>query len=38
MAARLYVQAAGEAHSLAERNHLTLRASALHGRISSDGG
>ncbi|MEW2484363.1 DUF6596 domain-containing protein [Mycobacterium sp. NPDC049093] len=37
-AARLYVQAAAEAHSLAERNHLTLRASALHGRISSDGG
>lgn len=37
-AARLYVQAAAEAHSLAERNHLTLRASALHGRISSDDG
>ena len=37
-AARLYVQAAAEAHSLAERNHLTLRASALHGRISGDDG
>lgn len=37
-AARLYVQAAAEAHSVAERNHLTLRASALHGRISSDDG
>nr|MDT0522677.1 DUF6596 domain-containing protein [Streptomyces sp. DSM 41633] len=32
-AARLYVQAAAEAHSLAERNHLTLRASVLHRRI-----
>ncbi|MEV0674700.1 DUF6596 domain-containing protein [Mycobacterium sp. NPDC050441] len=37
-AARLYVQAAAEAQSLAERNHLTLRASALHGHISGDGG
>ncbi|MCG7610889.1 MULTISPECIES: RNA polymerase sigma factor [Mycobacterium] len=32
-AAHLYVQAAAEAQTLAERNHLTLRASALHGRI-----
>ena len=37
-AARLYVQAAAEAHSLAERNHLTLRACALHGHIPSDDG
>ncbi|MFV8051857.1 RNA polymerase sigma factor [Mycobacterium sp. 48b] len=37
-AARLYVQAAAEAQSLAERNHLTLRASALHGRISREDG
>ncbi|WKG00865.1 RNA polymerase sigma factor [Mycolicibacterium sp. HK-90] len=33
-AAQLYVRAAAEAHSVAERNHLTLRASVLHGRIS----
>lgn len=32
-AAHLYVQAAAEAQTLAERNHLTLRASALYGRI-----
>lgn len=38
MAAQLYVQAAGEAQSLAERNHLTLRASVLHGRISDEDG
>ncbi|KHO22153.1 RNA polymerase sigma factor [Mycolicibacterium setense] len=37
-AAQLYVRAAAEAQSLAERNHLTLRASVLHGRISSGGG
>ncbi len=37
-AARLYVQAAAEAQSLSERNHLTLRASVLHGHISADGG
>ncbi|WP_054602359.1 RNA polymerase sigma factor [Mycolicibacterium fortuitum] len=37
-AARLYVQAAAEAQSLPERNHLTLRASVLHGHISADGG
>lgn len=33
-AAQLYVQAAAEAHSVAERNHLTVRASLVHGRIS----
>ncbi|WP_167857857.1 DUF6596 domain-containing protein [Mycobacterium sp. DL99] len=38
MAARLYVKAAAEAQSLAERNHLTLRASVLHGRISREDG
>lgn len=37
-AAQLYVQAAAGAQSLAERNHLTLRASALHRRISEAGG
>jgi RNA polymerase sigma factor (sigma-70 family) len=37
-AARLYVQAAAEALSLAERNHLTLRASALRRRISGADG
>lgn len=37
-AARLYVQAAAEAQSLPERNHLTLRASVLHGHIFADGG
>ncbi|OCB13452.1 RNA polymerase subunit sigma-24 [Mycolicibacterium porcinum] len=37
-AAQLYVQAAAEAPSLAERNHLTLRASVLHGRISEEDG
>ncbi|OFB37265.1 RNA polymerase subunit sigma-24 [Mycolicibacterium sp. (ex Dasyatis americana)] len=37
-AAHLYVQAAAEAQTLAERNHLTLRASALHGRIPGRGG
>ncbi|MGV0810125.1 RNA polymerase sigma factor [Mycolicibacterium setense] len=37
-AAQLYVRAAAEAQSLPERNHLTLRASVLHGRISSGGG
>lgn len=37
-AARLYVKAAAQAQSLAERNHLTLRASVLHGRISADDG
>ncbi|WP_441963376.1 RNA polymerase sigma factor [Mycolicibacterium houstonense] len=33
-AAQLYVQAAAEAPSVAERNHLTLRASLVRGRIS----
>lgn len=37
-AARLYVQAAAEAHTLAERNHLTLRAAALRQRLSGDAG
>lgn len=37
-AAQLYVQAAAEAQSLPERTHLTLRASVLHGRISSGDG
>ncbi len=37
-AARLYVEAAAEAQSLAERNHLTLRASVLHGQISREDG
>ena len=31
-AARLYVQAAAEAHTVAERNHLTMRAAALRHR------
>jgi RNA polymerase sigma factor (sigma-70 family) len=34
MAARLYVEAAEQAHNLAERNHLTLRAATLHQRLS----
>jgi predicted RNA polymerase sigma factor len=33
-AARLYVQAAGQAQSVAERNHLTLRAATLRARVS----
>ncbi|QRY44291.1 RNA polymerase subunit sigma-24 [Mycolicibacterium boenickei] len=37
-AARLYVKAAAEAQSLAERNHLTLRASVLHGRVAREDG
>ncbi|MED5814660.1 DUF6596 domain-containing protein [Mycolicibacterium sp. 050232] len=37
-AAQLYVRAAAEAQSVAERNHLTLRASVLHGRISGEDG
>ncbi|CRZ14283.1 RNA polymerase sigma factor [Mycolicibacterium neworleansense] len=37
-AAQLYVQAAAEAPSLAERNHLTLCAAVLHRRISTEGG
>ncbi|MGV0812880.1 DUF6596 domain-containing protein [Mycolicibacterium boenickei] len=37
-AARLYVEAAAHAHSLAERNHLTLRASVLRRRISGEDG
>lgn len=37
-AAQLYVQAAAKAQSVPERNHLTLRASVLHGRISSGDG
>jgi predicted RNA polymerase sigma factor len=38
MAAKLYVQAAAEAQSVAERNHLTLRAAVLHGRNSEQDG
>ncbi|QZH59291.1 RNA polymerase subunit sigma-24 [Mycolicibacterium farcinogenes] len=37
-AAKLYVQAAAEAQSVAERNHLTLRAAVLHGRNSEQDG
>ncbi|WP_040798916.1 RNA polymerase sigma factor [Nocardia higoensis] len=33
-AARLYVEAAAQAHNLAERNHLTLRAATLHQRLA----
>jgi RNA polymerase sigma factor (sigma-70 family) len=35
-AAELYVQAAAQAHNVAERNHLTLRAAALHQRIANE--
>jgi len=37
-AARLYVEAAAQAHNLAERNHLTLRAAALHQRRAGERG
>ncbi|WP_040793054.1 RNA polymerase sigma factor [Nocardia paucivorans] len=37
-AARLYVEAAAQAHNLAERNHLTLRAATLRQRLSGTGG
>ncbi|MFY9919686.1 MAG: DUF6596 domain-containing protein [Mycobacterium sp.] len=37
-AAELYVEAAAQAHNLAERNHLTLRAATLRQRISGEGG
>jgi RNA polymerase sigma factor (sigma-70 family) len=35
-AARLYVQAAALAQTLAERNHLTLKAATLHHRLSGE--
>jgi len=35
-AARLYVQAAALAQTLAERNHLTLKAATLHQRLSGE--
>ena len=35
-AARLYVEAAAQAHILAERNHLTLRAATLRQRLSGE--
>src|SRR5690606_9375954 len=35
-AARLYVEAAAQAHNLAERNHLTLRAATLHRRLTDE--
>ncbi|MGW4325226.1 RNA polymerase sigma factor [Nocardia sp. NPDC004573] len=37
-AAQLYARAAAQAHNLAERNHLTLRAATLRQRMSSEGG
>lgn len=37
-AAGLYAEAAAQAHSLAERNHLTLQAAALHQRLPFDAG
>ena len=37
-AAELYVEAASQAQTIAERNHLTLRAAALRHRLSSEGG
>ena len=37
-AARLYVEAASQAQTLAERNHLTLRAATLRHRLSGEGG
>src|SRR6476620_1416805 len=37
-AAELYVKAAEQAQSLAERNHLTLRAASLRRRIAREGG
>jgi RNA polymerase sigma factor (sigma-70 family) len=35
-AAELYVQAAAQAHNVAERNHLTVRAATLHARLTGD--
>ena len=35
-AARLYFEAAAQAHILAERNHLTLRAATLRQRLSGE--
>jgi hypothetical protein len=37
-AAQLYVEAASKVQSLAERNHLTLRAATLRHRLSGEGG
>ncbi|MBF6467406.1 RNA polymerase subunit sigma-24 [Nocardia beijingensis] len=37
-AAQLYARAAAQAHNLAERNHLTLRAATLRQRLSSESG
>jgi predicted RNA polymerase sigma factor len=37
-ASELYVQAAAQAHNIAERNHLTLRAATLRQQISAGGG
>jgi RNA polymerase sigma factor (sigma-70 family) len=37
-AADLYVQAAAQAQSVAERNHLTLKAATLHHRLSDEAG
>lgn len=37
-AAELYVQAAAEAQTLAERNHLTLKAATLRHRRSGEAG
>ena len=37
-AAQLYVEAAAQAQTLAERNHLTLRAATLRHRLSGEGG
>jgi RNA polymerase sigma factor (sigma-70 family) len=36
-AAELYAQAAAQAHNIAERNHLTLRAATLRQQISAEG-
>jgi RNA polymerase sigma factor (sigma-70 family) len=37
-AAQLYVKAASQAQTLAERNHLTLKAATLRQRLSGEGG
>jgi RNA polymerase sigma factor (sigma-70 family) len=37
-AVALYVEAAAQAHTVPERNHLTLRAATLRQRFSGDGG
>jgi predicted RNA polymerase sigma factor len=37
-AATLYAEAAAQAHSVAERNHLTVRAATLRGSLSGEGG